>query len=175
MTKTKLRIHTWPESILRKKCRKVETVDDAMRAIFDEMYCLMVKDKGVGLAANQVGLDSALVIVEFEEKIFKLVNPVIVKKEGTMKMLEGCLSFPGLEIEVTRSKKVWVSALNEHGEPLEIEASDILAIIFQHEIDHINGKTFITRIPLLRRLQIAPQLQEIAKKTKYALSKQGKK
>jgi peptide deformylase len=175
MIKTKLRIHTWPESILRKKCKKVEVVDDTLRTLFDEMYCLMLTDKGVGLAANQVGLDIALVIIEFEGKIFKLVNPIIIKTEGTIRMLEGCLSFPGLEIEVTRSKKVWVSALNEKNEPLEIEANDILAVIIQHEIDHINGKTFIARIPLWQRVKIVPQLQEIEKKTRHALSKPGKK
>ena len=175
MKKIGLRIHTWPEKILRKKCKKVDLVDEQIRELLDEMCLVMLNDKGIGLAANQVGLDISMVVVALEDKLFKLVNPCIVKKEGTMSILEGCLSFPGLELEVKRSKKVWVSALNEKGEPLDIEADGVLAIIFQHEIDHVNGITFISRVPFRQRLKVSAQLKEIKKMTKNGLSKQSKK
>ncbi|MBU2102392.1 MAG: peptide deformylase [Candidatus Omnitrophota bacterium] len=175
MTKTKLRIHTWPEKILRTPCKAVTTVDDSVRSVFDEMYRLMVRDKGVGLAANQVGVNARLVLVEFDDKIFKLVNPSILKKEGSIRLLEGCLSFPGLEIEVTRSRRIVLSALNERGQPREIEASNILAVILQHEIDHIEGKAFISRIPLWQKLKILPKIKAIELKTHHELSKQRKK
>lgn len=157
MKKTKLRIHTWPEKILKKKCEKVEVVDERIRQILSQMYSLMVKDKGVGLAANQVGFALQLIVIE-AGKIFKLVNPRINKKQGKLTLREGCLSFPDVEFEVKRAKKVWVSGLNERGEPFDLEAEGVLAVILQHEIDHINGVLFIDRIPFWQRLKIKYKL-----------------
>lgn len=172
---TKLKILTWPNRTLRKKCRKVKSVDDSIRKIFNEMRLLLIEAKGVGLAANQVGLDLSLAIIEIEDKIFKMVNPCITRKEGKTKFLEGCLSFPELEVEISRSKKVWVSYLNEHGEPIDLELDGVLAIIFQHEIDHLNGILLTSRLPLLQRLKIAQKLKKIKKITKNELSKHTKK
>ncbi|MFA5272499.1 MAG: peptide deformylase, partial [Candidatus Omnitrophota bacterium] len=171
---TKLRIITWPNQNLRKKCRKVKSVDDGIRKIFNEMRLLLIEANGVGLAANQVGLDLSLAIIEIEDKIFKMVNPCITKKEGKTKFLEGCLSFPELEVEVDRSKKVWVSYLNEYGEPIDLELEGVLSIIFQHEIDHLNGILLTSRLPFLRRLKVASKLKEIKKITKNELSKRSK-
>jgi len=172
---TKLRIYTWPERILSKKCRRVEVVDDKIRKLFDEMRLLMIEAKGVGLAANQVGLDLRLALIEFEDKIFKIINPCIIKKEGKIKFLEGCLSFPGLEVEINRSKKVWVSYTNEKGEPVDLELDGILAVVFQHEIDHLNGVLINDKISLWKKVKISPKLRKIKKDTKNELSKQAKK
>lgn len=172
---TKLKIITWPNRILRKKCKKVQCVDDSVRKIFNEMRLLLIEAKGVGLAANQVGLDLSLALIEIEDKIFKMVNPCITKKEGKIKFLEGCLSFPGLEVEIERAKKAWISYLNEYGEPIDLELEGVLAVIFQHEIDHLNGVLINSRVPFLKRIKIAPQLREIKKITKNELSKQAKK
>jgi len=175
MNATKLRIHTWPDKILRKRCRKVKEVDSKIRVLFDQMLALMREYKGIGLAANQAGGALSLVIVEAEDRIFKLVNPVIVKKSGKCKIKEGCLSFPGLEMEIPRAKKVLVRALNEHGQPLEIEAQNIIAVIFQHEIDHVNGITFIERASFLQKMRFAPLLSRIKKGTKHAMSQREEK
>lgn len=172
---TKLRIYTWPERILSKKCRKVEVIDDKIRKIFDEMRLLMIEAKGVGLAANQVGLDLSLALIEFDDKIFKIINPRVTKKEGKVKFLEGCLSFPGLEVEITRSKKVWVSYTNEKNEPIDLELEGIPAIIFQHEIDHLNGILINDKISFWKKVKVAPKLRKIKKDTKNELSKQAKK
>lgn len=172
---TKLRIYTWPERILSKKCRKVETVDDSIRKIFDEMRLLMIEGKGVGIAANQVGLDLCMAIIEFEDQIFKIVNPRITKKEGKIKFLEGCLSFPGLEVEIIRAKKVWVSYIDEKGEPVDLELEGIPAIVFQHEIDHLNGILINNKISFWKKVKVSPQLRKIKKHTKNELSKQSKK
>lgn len=168
MKRTELKIHTWPEKILKKKCKKVRVIDDSIRQLLDQMHALMVETKGVGLAANQVGLNMSLVVIEFEDKLFKLVNPCITKKEGKTVFLEGCLSFPELEIKVKRAKKIWVCARNEKGEPIELELDGIFSIVAQHEIDHINGVVFIDRIPLWQRVKILPQLTSITQKTKHA-------
>ena len=175
MSKTKLRIHTWPEKILKKKCELVRSVDDEIRTHIEDMLALMRISGGVGLAANQAGLDLSLVVIEFEGRIFKLVNPRIVKSEGAVSFLEGCLSFPGLELEVNRKNRVWVSALDDSGKALDLELEGFLAVVFQHEIDHINGVTFIDRVSFWQRLKAFPQLKMIVRRTKNRLSKQEKK
>ena len=170
----KLRIYTWPDKILKKKCKKVIKVDDYIRSVFDEMLMLMRVYKGIGLAANQTGLDLRLVVIEIGDRIFKLVNPSIAKKEGSVSFCEGCLSFPGLEIDVPRSDKIWVTAQDEQGEPLKLEIEGILSVIFQHEIDHLNGITFIERISFLSRLKATPRLKQISRRTRSGMSKQEK-
>jgi peptide deformylase len=172
---TKLRIYKLPERILHKKCRPVKKIDDTVRKTFNEMRLLMLEEKGVGIAANQVGLDLNLALIEFDDKIFKLINPCIVKKEGKTKILEGCLSLPGLEVEINRAKKIWVSYTDIEGEPIDLEIEGILAIIFQHEIDHLNGILISDRLSFWKKLKIGQQLKEIKRKTKHALSKQAKK
>ena len=164
MNKTKLRIHIWPEKILRKKCRKVEKADAKIKYLLEEMLSLMRVSGGAGLAANQAGLDLRLIIVEAENRTFKLINPRIVRKEGSISFSEGCLSFPGLELEVKRANKVWISARNEQGEPIKVKAEGLLAVIFQHEIDHINGVVFIDRISFWQRLRAYSGLRKIIRR-----------
>lgn len=174
MNKTKLRIHTWPEKILRKKCRKVEKVDDKVKHLLDELILLMRISGGVGLAANQAGLDLCLLVIETGSHTFKLVNPRIVKKEGSTSFSEGCLSFPGLELEIKRANKVWVLAQNQEGERVEIEAEGFLAVIFQHEIDHVEGVVFIDRISFWQRLKAEFKLREIIRKKNGMLKPKNK-
>lgn len=173
MTTTKLRIHTWPEKIIRKKTQKVGKVDDNIRALLDEMLTLMRISGGVGLAANQAGVDLQLIVIEIEGRVFKLVNPAIVKSKGSWKFTEGCLSFPGLELTTKRYKKVWLKAFNERGEPFECEAENLLGVVLQHEIDHINGITFLERTSCWQRLKAWPILARIAKATEAAKQRNG--
>ncbi len=172
MSKTKLRIHTWPESILRKRCQKVGKVDERVKCLLNEMLSFMRTSGGAGLAGNQVGLDLSLIVIELENHTFKLINPEIIKREGSVSFPEGCLSFPGLELEIKRNNKVWVSARNEEGEQVEIEAEGFLAVAFQHEIDHINGIVFINRVSFWQRLKTYQRLRKIIRKTKSKLRKQ---
>jgi peptide deformylase len=139
------------------------------------MLTLMRIHKGVGLAGNQVGIDKHLVVIEAEDQIFKLANARIVKTQGKFVFREGCLSFPGLELDIQRAKKIWLEGLNEKGERIVLEVEDTLAVVFQHEIDHANGIAFIYRIPFWQRVKIYPQLRAIIKETKYALRKQKQK
>jgi peptide deformylase len=139
------------------------------------MIALMRISGGVGLAANQAGLDLSLIVIEYQDQIFRLVNPRIIRKEGWISFIEGCLSFPGLEVEVRRSEKVWVRALDEKGVSVVLEADGFLAVVFQHEIDHINGIPFIDRISFWQKLKIAPKLKLIIRRTKNGLRKQEKK
>ncbi|MDP8289972.1 MAG: peptide deformylase [Candidatus Susulua stagnicola] len=171
MNKTKLKIHTWPEDILRNRCKKIDKVDEKIKYLLDEMLCLMRISGGAGLAGNQAGLDLSLIVIEIENRVFKLINPEIIKREGSVSFAEGCLSFPGLELEPKRNKKVWVSALDQEGKPVKIEAEGFLAVAFQHEIDHIKGITFINRVSFWSRVKAYPKLRKIIQKTKDELRK----
>ena len=171
MSKTKLKIHTWPEGILRKKCKKVQNVDDSIRETLDSMLSLMRKSQGVGLAANQVGIDLRLIVVELGKEVYKLVNPQITKKEGSIFFAEGCLSFPNLELTLLRSRRVNILALDELGNPIKLELEEPLSVVFQHEIDHINGITFYDRAPIAQKIKAFPKLRKIIKETKNRLRK----
>jgi len=121
----------------------------------------MKETDGVGLAANQIGLDAQMIVVDTGREILKLINPRITKRKGSIVFEEGCLSFPDILLKPKRSKKVSISCLNEQGEKLNFDAEGILAVVFQHEIDHINGILFIDRIPLWGRMRVAKKLKKI--------------
>ncbi len=178
MSKTKLRIHLWGESILRKKCKIVKEVTPQIKGLLDEMFLLMRTADGVGLAATQVGLDISIVVIEFGGKVFKLINPKIIKKEGKTTFEEGCLSFPGIMIDVVRSEKIWVESLDENGNQLNLEVKGVLAVIMQHEIDHVNGVVYNDRISFIKRFKLSAKLRKIENMARIKSSskiKKGKK
>ena len=137
------------DEILRKKSKEVDVVDDKIRELLQDMYETMKHAKdGVGLAAPQVGILKRLIVIDLSEEgdgLYKLVNPVIVKEKGEQVCREGCLSVPGLLGDVTRPKEVVVEALDENGKKIRIKASDLLAVVLSHEIDHLNGVLFIDK------------------------------
>ena len=131
------------DEILRKKSRVVETVDERIVELLNDMYdTLKASDDGIGLAAPQIGVLKRLVVIDLTEEdgeVYKLVNPVIIKSKGEQVCREGCLSVPGVLGDVVRPKEVVVEALNEKGEKTKIKAKDLLAIVLCHEIDHLDG------------------------------------
>jgi peptide deformylase len=161
--KTKLKIHKWPDKILTKQSAKIERPDQDTKDILDQMYVLMKVSDGVGLAANQVGLAMQLIVIEAGGEIYKLINPKITNREGSITLQEGCLSFPGIELEVKRSRKVFIEALDQEGKSVSLKPEGVLAVVFQHEIDHINGVTFIDRVSFWQRLKISSKLKKIKK------------
>ncbi|MCD6539470.1 MAG: peptide deformylase [Candidatus Omnitrophica bacterium] len=161
MNKIKLKLQIYGSPILRKKCRKVGEITPEILQILDKMVYLMRRYRGVGLAANQAGLDLALVVIETPEKLYKLINPKIIQKKGSLIFEEGCLSFPGLILSVKRAREVWVNFTDEQGRNLDLNAEDTLAVILQHEIDHIQGVLFIDRIPFWEKLKIKSVLKKI--------------
>lgn len=135
------------DDILRKKCRKVEVVDDRVRQILNDMADTMYNtENGGGLAASQVGILKRLVVVDMGQGLIKLVNPEIIEAEGEQKALEGCLSIPNRWGYVLRPNKVTVKALNENGEEIIITATGDLAKCFCHEVDHLDGVLFIDKV-----------------------------
>lgn len=137
------------DDLLRKKSREIEVVDDRVRQLLDDMYdTLKQTDDGVGLAAPQVGILKRAIVIDLtceDGPIYKLINPVIVKRSGEQECTEGCLSVPGRLGKVTRPKKVVVEALNEKGEKITIKGEDLLAVVLCHEIDHLDGILFIDK------------------------------
>lgn len=149
-----LKIKTIGEPILRKKALQVKEVTPHYAELLSKMARIMYDKQGVGLAANQVGLQEALIVVDAGKGLYKLINPKIVKKLGSQTLEEGCLSVPGTYVKVKRAQTVFVEALDQDGNPVRIEAEDLLACVFQHEIDHLNGKLIIDYASFFKRLGI---------------------
>ena len=152
-----LDIVTYPDPILTKPCDKVVIFDDALQELIDNMAETMYDAPGVGLAAVQVGVSKRLLVYdaapqEENREYNVLVNPEIVSSEGEyLSEEEGCLSVPDFRANVKRFASVVVEGLDRHGSPVRIEAEGFLAVVLQHEIDHLNGILFIDRISSLKR------------------------
>ncbi|MBM4309494.1 MAG: peptide deformylase [Deltaproteobacteria bacterium] len=147
----KLEVLRYPNSVLRKKCEPIETIDDAVVQLARDMLETMYEDKGVGLAAPQVGVSRRLIVLDVGDGPLALINPEITSAEGTDTMEEGCLCLPGINVEVERSARVRVVGLDTSGKPLDIDADDLLARALQHEIDHLSGTLIIDKVSKLKR------------------------
>lgn len=139
----------YPDKRLRKIAMLVEKVDFKVKSIVRKMFKVMYKKKGIGLAATQINIHQQIIVINILENPFYelvLINPVIVKSSGLVKIKEGCLSIPNQYAIIPRARKLKVKALNLTGEEFEFEAVDLLSVCIQHEIDHLNGKLFIDYI-----------------------------
>ncbi|NFD76594.1 peptide deformylase [Clostridium botulinum] len=136
-------IRLFDDEILRKESKVVEIVDDKIRQILNDMADTMynTENRG-GLAAPQVGILKRLVVIDMGQGLIKLVNPKIIKQEGTQEVIEGCLSIPNKFGKLIRPTKVTVQALNENGEEIILTGTEDLAKCFCHEIDHLEGILF---------------------------------
>ena len=130
------------DEILRKVSRKVDVIDDRILTLLDDMKETMYNASGVGLAAPQVGVLRRVVVIDVGEGPIELINPVIVYESGEQMDEEGCLSIPGIRGQVKRPAKVIVRAMNRKGETVEMTGTELLAIAFCHEIDHLSGILF---------------------------------
>lgn len=139
----------YPDPRLTRRAAPIETIDDEVRERAAAMIELMHESKGVGLAANQVGWLERLIVVnpraERGHEIV-LVNPVIVESSGRKTGEEGCLSVPGVYADIERASSVKVEALDLDGEPVSIETSGLAAVVLQHEIDHLDGILFLSKM-----------------------------
>ena len=162
-------IITYPDPRLGQKSEPVETIDDDVKTLVEDMAETMFEAPGVGLAAVQVGvLKQVLVYNESpddEEKTYKvLINPEIVHSEGKYQSEdEGCLSVPEFRATVNRAAKVSVKALDIDGNPVSIDAEGMPAVVLQHEIDHLNGVLFIDRISSLKRQMYKRKVKKLFK------------
>ena len=151
------------DAVLRKKTAHVPQIDDELLHTIGDMFRTMYAAPGIGLAANQVGLSRNFAVIDLQPGGQKhpivIINPVIEERSGTIYEEEGCLSVPGFGARIKRAAKVRVRALNEHGLPVVIEGESLLARCLQHEIDHLNGKLYVDRLPLLSRLSMRRNIE----------------
>lgn len=146
-------IHLLGSGALRDRATEVESAGDGVRQLVEDLFDTMRADKGIGLAANQLGELRRIAVVETEEQSFVLINPVIIEREGSTAAEEGCLSIPDIYGDVKRAARVVVDTQTLEGTIHRIEATELVARAIQHEIDHLDGILFIDRLsPLKRRL-----------------------
>jgi peptide deformylase len=134
------------DDILRKKSKKVETIDDRIITLLEDMKDTMYDAEGVGLAAVQIGVLRRVVVIDIGEGIMEFINPVIVYENGEQIDEEGCLSLPGKGGTVKRPNKVIVRAMDRYGSTFEMEGTELLARAMCHEVDHLNGVLFTDKI-----------------------------
>jgi peptide deformylase len=146
-----------PEAVLRQEAREITEINGKLQRLIDDMGDTMYAAPGLGLAANQVGELQRLIVFDLSHKegrprkLQAVLNPCIVDGEGEITHEEGCLSVADFSAEVRRKAKVLVKGLDREGKPIEIVGEGLLAIVLQHEIDHLNGVLFIDHISRLKR------------------------
>jgi peptide deformylase len=155
-------IRIYPDPILRKKALPVKNIDGQVKKIADRMAEAMYANKGIGLAAPQIGIPSQIIVVDLGEGLNILINPEIVEGEGESVLEEGCLSLPNIEVPVKRRDKVFIWALDLDGKGVNLELIGFPGRVYQHEIDHLNGILIIHHISRLKReLLVKKMLKDI--------------
>ena len=148
-----LEIKKYPQKILRKRCAPLERITEREKTLFEQMLFTMRFFSGIGLAAPQVGIPEKLIVAEVEGEVVKLANPEIIALKGADNMKEGCLSVPGIGVDVERPYEVLIKGLNTDGRIVEIKARGLLARVLQHEIDHLCGRLIIDYLPFWKKLR----------------------
>lgn len=152
-----LKILTYPDDTLRQPTNELDNIDGDVQKMIDQMASTMYDAPGVGLAAIQVGWDKSVLIFDISpsdqnRSLQVLINPRIIDQEGEiLSENEGCLSVPEFKADVKRYASILVQGVDREGRPLELEAQGMLAIILQHETDHLKGKLFIDHVSALKR------------------------
>ncbi len=153
----------YPDPRLREVAKPVAAVTPEIQTLIDDMAETMYAAPGVGLAANQIGVDARIFVLdcagEDEPSDFRVfINPEILEKDGQVVWNEGCLSFPGVTEEIKRAEHVKVRALDRDGKPFELEAHGLLAVAIQHETDHLNGVLMIDKLSALKKRMMGKKL-----------------
>jgi peptide deformylase len=161
-----MQILTLGSDQLRQKAEKIDKINEDTAQLTREMFDMVKKDKGIGLAAPQIGICKRLFVVHIEgdiERVF--INPSILEtSQETAKVEEGCLSIPGVYADVIRSESVKIQAWNEKGKPFTLEASGLLSRVIQHEYDHLEGILFLDRLPEDKKEKILAKYEKKAQK-----------
>lgn len=158
-----LNILEFPDPRLRKVASPVAAVTPDVVKLVRDMAETMYAAPGIGLAATQVDVHKRIVVMDLSETKDQLrvfINPEIVASDGMVETEEGCLSVPGYYDDVTRAARVRVKALDERGEPFELEAEGLLAVCIQHELDHLVGKVFVDHLSPLKRARLAAKARK---------------
>ena len=165
-----LAILKYPNPILRQKSTKVESFDESLHTLLDDMYETMIESGGVGLAAIQVGIAKRILVInlprdedkqQYKEDLLEVINPTFLTQEDDIEWEEGCLSVPEFYESVKRFNKVSVAYKDRFGNDKILQAEGFLAVALQHEIDHLNGILFVDKLPILRRKKFEKELKNL--------------
>ena len=159
-----LTIVKYPNPVLRRKANSIHDIDEEIRRLSDDMIETMYTDEGIGLAAPQVGVSKRLIVLDVGQGPMILINPEIIhSKEEQHTVEEGCLSLPGIRIDIARPKQTIVRGIDDKGETREIQAEGLIARVLQHEIDHLNGILIIDHASSIQRSLLKPKLKKLTK------------
>ncbi|MCK0106713.1 MULTISPECIES: peptide deformylase [unclassified Marinobacter] len=164
-----LDILEYPDPRLRTIAKPVDEVTDEIRTLIDDMFETMYDAPGIGLAATQVNVHKQIIVMDLSEdksepRVF--INPKVEVLDGDLEaMQEGCLSVPGFYEDVKRIEHVRITAKDRNGDDFELEATGLLAVCIQHEMDHLNGKLFVDYLSSLKRNRIRKKLEKLHKQS----------
>ena len=167
-------IITYPNKLLRSKSKDVEKFDNELHTLLDDMYETMIAKDGVGLAAIQIAVPLNVLImclpdgnnVQSHENSLEAINPKITHKDGSIIFTEGCLSVPEVHEEIKRSQHITVEYFDRNGQKHQVEAEEFLAVVWQHEIDHLEGHLFIEKLSVIKRKKFEKEWKKKLKEEK---------
>ena len=161
-----LDILKFPDKRLRTIAKSVVSVDEAIKQQVKDMFETMYEAPGIGLAATQVNFHQRIIVIDVSDQCNEpicLINPEIIEKSGEIQWEEGCLSVPDYYENVIRANDIKVQALNQHGETFELEASEMLSVCIQHEIDHLDGILFVDHLSKLKQKRLKTKTEKKVK------------
>ena len=154
-------IRTIGDPVLTERAREVDDIDGSLARLVDDMFETMYEAPGVGLAAPQVGVGRRLFVYDHDDTSGVLINPVIAESEGEWEFDEGCLSVPGLTFTIVRPKRIHLTGIDLDGNEVSIEADELDARIFQHELDHLDGVLLVEHLSDEQRRDARQALREL--------------
>jgi len=158
-----LNILKYPDKKLRTIAKPVVSVDETIKQQVKDMFETMYEAPGIGLAATQVNFHQRIIVIDISEQCNEpicFINPEIMEKSGEIQWEEGCLSVPDYYENIIRANDIKVQALNQHGETFELEASEMLSVCIQHEIDHLNGILFVDHLSKLKQKRLKKKTEK---------------
>ena len=162
-----LNILKYPDKRLRTIAKPVVSVDETIKQQVKDMFETMYEATGIGLAATQVNFHKRIIVIDISDQCNEpicLINPEIIEKSGEIEWEEGCLSVPDYYENVIRANDIQVQALNQHGETFELEASEMLSVCIQHEIDHLDGILFVDHLSKLKQKRLKKKTEKKVKR-----------
>ena len=161
-----LNILKYPDKRLRTIAKPVVNVDETIKQQVKDMFETMYEAPGIGLAATQVNFHQRIIVIDISDQCNEpicLINPEILEESGEIQCEEGCLSVPDYYENVVRANDIKVKALNQNGEPFELEANEMLSVCIQHEIDHLNGILFVDHLSKLKQKRLKKKTEKKVK------------
>jgi peptide deformylase len=159
----KYQLKIYPDTVLREQALPVENLTGEINELLEDMASLMYEGGAIGLAAPQVGISQRIIMGDIGEGLLSLINPQIIQQSGQDLLEEGCLSLPGIQVEIERHQNILVRGIDSKGKDCELELSGLMARVVQHEIDHLNGILIIDYTSVVERFLLTQKLERMNK------------